>query len=199
MLFFCNMPSFCVFAYSTSFFFVQQSNSPTNLSVEIRKKLKIRYLQNSACRMEWIRLLVLLDGRWKAPFQQKITCVQQKHPQNQQRPTTSNKYTNNITIYLLNTYYLLTIEQTGNFRTKLDGWTHFFVFLLLFKVRLVPLSHYRGYGGFQTFCRITKKNLSNLSTKRNVRLRNCPRRRNVQPHTKKRACQGRAVPCANEF
>ncbi|DBA55700.1 TPA_asm: hypothetical protein [Porphyromonas phage phage022a_WW2931] len=34
----------------------------------------------------------------ESAFPTKITCVQQKHPQNQRRPTTSNKYTNNITI-----------------------------------------------------------------------------------------------------
>ena len=62
---------------------------------------------------------------------------------------------------------------------KLDCWTIFFVVLLLFKVRLGLFSHYRGYGGFRRFGR-TKK-------------------RNVQPPTKKRACQGRAVPLANEF
>ncbi|DBA55571.1 TPA_asm: hypothetical protein [Porphyromonas phage phage020a_SJD2] len=73
---------------------------------------------------------------------------------------------------------------------KLDCWTIFFVVLLLFKVRLGLFSHHRGYGGFRRFGR-TKK--------RNVRLPKLPRRRNVQPHTKKRACQGRAVPCANEF
>ena len=37
-------------------------------------------------------------GVGKRLSNKKITCVQQKHPQNQQRPTTSNKYTNNITI-----------------------------------------------------------------------------------------------------
>lgn len=73
---------------------------------------------------------------------------------------------------------------------KLDCWTIFFVVLLLFKVCLRLFSHYRGYGGFRRFGRMKK---------RNVRLPKLPRRRNVQPHTKKRACQGRAVPCANEF
>ncbi|DBA55813.1 hypothetical protein CBG53_00850 [Porphyromonas gingivalis] len=71
LFFFRNMPSFCVFLSSSSFFFVQQSNSPTNLPIKIRKQLKIKYLQNSACRTVRIRLLVLLVGRWKAPFQQK--------------------------------------------------------------------------------------------------------------------------------
>lgn len=83
---------------------------------------------------------------------------------------------------------------------KLDCWTIFFVVLLLFKVCLGLFSHYRGYGGFRRFGRTKKKVcLLNQSTKRNVRLPKLPRRRNVQPHTKKRACQGRAVPCANEF
>ncbi|DBA55701.1 TPA_asm: hypothetical protein [Porphyromonas phage phage022a_WW2931] len=71
LFFFRNMPSFCVFLSSSSFFFVQQSNSPTDLSIEICKQLKIKYLQNLACRTVRIRLLVLLVGRWKAPSQQK--------------------------------------------------------------------------------------------------------------------------------
>ena len=71
MFFFATMPSFCVFAYSYLIFFVQQSNSPTNLPIEIRKQLKMKHLQDSACRTVRIRLLVLLVGRWKAPFQQK--------------------------------------------------------------------------------------------------------------------------------
>ncbi|DBA55573.1 TPA_asm: hypothetical protein [Porphyromonas phage phage020a_SJD2] len=71
LFFFRNMPSFCVFLPSSSFFFVQQSNSPTNLPIEIRKQLKMKYLQDSACRTVRIRLLVLLVGRWKAPFLQK--------------------------------------------------------------------------------------------------------------------------------
>ncbi len=73
---------------------------------------------------------------------------------------------------------------------KLDCWTIFFVVLLLFKVRLGLFSHYRGYGGFRRFGRTKKKN---------VRLPNLLRKRNVQPSTKKRACQGRAVPLTNEF
>lgn len=71
MFFFATMPSFCVFVTCLSFFCDQQSNSPTNLPIEICKRLIIRHLKNPECRTVRIRLLVLLDGRWKAPFLQK--------------------------------------------------------------------------------------------------------------------------------
>lgn len=46
LFFFRTMPSFYVFAASDLFFFVQQSNSPTNMPVEISNPLKIKFLQN---------------------------------------------------------------------------------------------------------------------------------------------------------
>lgn len=150
LFFFRVMPSFCVFAYPYLIFFVQQSNSPTNLPIEISKRLIIRHLQNPACRTVRIRLLVLLDGRWKAPFQQKNNLRPTKTPT---KPTTSNNVQQIYKQYnYLTTNYLLPliIEQIGDFRAKLDCWTYFSG-VSLFKMCLIRafcIKRVRGISAF---------------------------------------------------
>ncbi|ERJ63645.1 hypothetical protein HMPREF1555_02302 [Porphyromonas gingivalis F0570] len=90
--------------------------------------------------------MVLLDGRWKGAFPTKNNLRPTKTPT---KPTASNnvqqiykQYNYLTTNYLL----LLTIEQIGDFRAKLDCWTHFSG-ISLFKMCLKQTFHYKGYGG----------------------------------------------------
>lgn len=150
LFFFASCRVFVFLPIRTSFFFVQQSNSPTNLPIEISKRLIIRHLQNPACRTVRIRLLVLLDGRWKAPFQQKNNLRPTKTPT---KPTTSNNVQQIYKQYnYLTTNYLLPliIEQIGDFRAKLDCWTYFSG-VSLFKMCLIRafcIKRVRGISAF---------------------------------------------------
>lgn len=158
LFFFRTMPSFYVFAASYLFFFVQQSNSPTNISVEIRKTLKIKCLRNSAGRTVRIRLLVLLDGCWKGAFPTKNNLRPTKTPT---KPTATNnvqqiykQYNYLTTNYLL----LLIIEQIGDFRAKLDCWTYFFG-VPLFKMCLMRAFYVKGVRGISAFWAHEEKNV----------------------------------------